>query len=77
MLDTVSQIAIFTFGASSIILIGRKNRWGFVAALITQPFWFYTAYIHGQWGVFGANFVYAASWIYGFYQWFFKSEKPE
>ncbi len=75
MLDTISQIVIFTFGTLSIILIGRKNRWGFVAALITQPFWLYTSYAHGQWGIFAASCVYAASWLYGFYEWFIKKEK--
>lgn len=74
MLDAISQIGIFTLGVSSIILIGRKNRWGFVLALLSQPFWFYTAYAHQQWGVFGANIIYTASWLYGFYQWFFKKE---
>lgn len=75
MLDTISQIVIFVFGALSIILVGRKNRWGFVLALLAQPFWFYTAYKHRQWGILAANFVYAVSWLYGFYQWFIKKEK--
>ena len=75
MLDTISQVGIFVFGVSSIILIGRKNRWGFVLALLSQPFWFYTAYIHQQWGILAANCVYAASWLYGFYGWFLKKEK--
>ncbi|MBI4086053.1 MAG: nicotinamide mononucleotide transporter [Candidatus Liptonbacteria bacterium] len=75
MFDTISQVGIFVLGVSSIILIGKKNRWGFVLALLAQPFWFYTAYVHQQWGVFGANFVYMASWLYGFYQWFIKKEK--
>ncbi len=76
MLDTISQIGIFVLGVSSIILVGKKNRWGFALALLAAPFWFYTAYAHEQWGVFLANFAYTASWLYGFYQWFFKKDQP-
>ena len=75
MLDAISQIGIFVFGVSSIILIGRKNRWGFVLALLSQPFWLYTAYIHRQWGVTLSAALYSASWAYGIYEWFFKKEK--
>ena len=75
MLDTISQIGIFAFGVLAILLVARKNRWGFVFGVLSIPFWFYTAYVHQQWGVFFANFAYAASWFYGFYQWFFKKEK--
>lgn len=75
VLDTVSQIAIALFGLSSIFLIAKKNKWGFVLALIAQPFWFITTYIHEQWGIFALSFVYSGTWLYGFYQWFFTDNK--
>jgi len=75
MLDTVSQIIIFIFGIASIILVARKNKWGFVAALVAQPFWIYTSYVNEQWGIFFVSFVYAASWAYGAYQWFSEDKR--
>ena len=75
VLDAVSQIAIALFGLSSIFLIAKKNKWGFVLALIAQPFWFITTYIHEQWGIFALSFVYGGTWLYGFYQWFFTDNK--
>lgn len=50
MYDSISQVAIFILGAGSIILIAKKNKWGFVLGLLSQPFWFITAYINEQGG---------------------------
>ena len=69
-LDSISQVGVFIFGVSAILLVARKNKWGFVAGILSQPFWFYTAYHHRQWGIFLMNFVYAGTWIYGLYNWF-------
>lgn len=77
MLDNISQIIIFICGVTSIILVARKNKWGFVFALLAQPFWFITTYINKQWGIFFVNFVYAGSWMYGFYEWFIKDKKEK
>jgi len=46
MLDTISQIGIFIFGVLGIILVARKNKWGFVFGLLSQPFWYITAIIN-------------------------------
>ncbi len=75
MWDAVSQIAIFVFGVLAIVLIARKNKWGFVFGLLTQPFWFITSYIHEQWGVFFVSITYTLSWIYGVHEWFYKDGK--
>jgi len=71
-LDTISQIGIFLFAVSALFLISRKNKWGFVLGLLSQPFWYYTSYHHQQWGIFFLNFAYTGVWTYGFYQWWFK-----
>lgn len=73
--DLASQGVIFTFGLASIILVARKNKWGFIFGLATQPFWFITSYLHQQWGVFFVTIAYTASWAYGAYNWFVKSPK--
>lgn len=77
MFDHISQVAIFALGTTAIILVARKNKWGFVAGLISQPFWYITAYINEQWGVFFVSFIYTASWGYGIYEWFFKDNNKK
>ena len=75
MFETISQIAIFILSATAIILVAKKNKWGFVAGLLSQPFWFYTSYQNKQWGIFLMNFIYLSSWIFGIYNWFFKDKE--
>jgi len=75
MWDQISQFAIFIFGALGILLIAKKNKWGFVFGLLTQPFWYITSFIHRQWGVFFVSIGYTLSWLYGVYQWFSDKEK--
>lgn len=72
MWDIISQIGITIFGVTAIILVARKSKWGFVFGCLSQPFWFITSYINHQWGVFFLNFIYAGTWIYGVYNWFYK-----
>lgn len=75
MLDNISQIGILALGPLSILLVAKKNKWGFVAGLASQPFWFMTAYINEQWGVFLVNMVFTFSWALGVYEWFYKDKK--
>jgi len=72
MWDTIAQIGVTIFGVIAIILVSRKNRWGFVFGLLSQPFWFITSYCNKQWGVFFLTVIYTFSWIYGIYEWFKK-----
>ena len=77
MLDITSQIAIFVFGVTSLILITKKNKWGFVIALFGQPFYFYTSYANKQWGLFLVTLVYTFIWAYGAYEWFSKKKRKK
>lgn len=38
MWDIISQVAIVFLGAGAIILVAKKNKWGFVLGLASQPF---------------------------------------
>jgi hypothetical protein len=64
------QIFIFILGVSAIWLANDSDpairRWGCVLGLASQPFWFHTTFVHEQWGIFAASFVYAYSWWRGF-----------
>ncbi len=74
MWDTIAQIGIAVFGISAIILVAKKNKWGFVFGLLSQPFWLITAFLNEQWGVFLLSIVYVGSWAFGIYNWFFKDK---
>ena len=51
-IDAIAQIGITIFGVAAILLVAKKNKWGFVMGLISQPFWLMTSYLNKQWGVF-------------------------
>jgi nicotinamide riboside transporter PnuC len=73
--DLFAQVGISMFGIVAIILVSRKNKWGFVFGLLSQPFWFITSYINHQWGVFIVSIIYLISWGYGIHKWFGKKDK--
>jgi len=75
MWDTIAQVGIATLGIAAIILVARKNKWGFALGLASQPFWFITAYLNKQWGVFLVSVVYTCSWAYGVYKWFYADKE--
>lgn len=71
----ISQIAIIVFSCLSIFLFSTKDyfRYGFVAGLIGQPFWIYSAINTAQWGIFVVSIWFTISHIRGiknhFYWW--------
>lgn len=75
MWDSISQIGITIFGVAAIILVAKKNKWGFVFGLLSQPFWIITSFINKQWGVLFLSIIYIGSWTLGVYEWFYKKEK--
>jgi len=75
MWDIASQIGIAVLGISSVVLVAKKNKWGFVLGLLSQPFWFITSFLNEQWGIFFLSLVYTGSWCLGIYEWFYKDKK--
>ena len=74
----ISQLLLGFFGVIAVFLSQSANtnlrRYACLFGLAAQPFWFYTTFIHGQWGIFGLSFFYTASWLQGFYtNWVMKS----
>lgn len=64
------QIGIALTGAVAIWLSQDKRdsfrKWACVFGLIGQPFWFYSSWTAGQWGIFALCFLYTYGWIKGF-----------
>ena len=73
-LDTIAQIGIAVFGVAAVMLVAKKNKWGFVLGLASQPFWLITSYLNKQWGVFFLSIIYLFSWSLGIYNWFYKDK---
>lgn len=77
VLDIIAQVGVAIFGISAIVLVAKKNKWGFVLGLFSQPFWLLTSFINKQWGVFFVCIIYTFTWVFGIYQWFFKNKKSK
>ncbi|MCK4626034.1 MAG: hypothetical protein KAV00_12030 [Phycisphaerae bacterium] len=76
----ICQIGIFVFGLSAIwLLSGDKSygKWGFLLGLLGQPFWFWTAATHRQWGVFVLATAYTFAWCHGIYTHILKGKRAE
>jgi nicotinamide riboside transporter PnuC len=74
-LEAISQVGITIFGITAVFLVAKKNKWGFVLGLISQPFWLMTSFLNKQWGIFILSIVYTFTWCFGIYEWFYKKEK--
>ena len=77
MFNIIVQAAIFILGTLAIVLVAKKNKWGFVAGFFSQPFWIITSYKNQQWGVFLVSIIYTFSWAFGIYEWFYKDKKED
>lgn len=76
----IPQICIIIFGASAIWLVSRRerwSRWGYIAGLLSQPFWFWTTIKHEQWGVLALAVWYTYSWMQGVYNYWIRKDNNE
>lgn len=67
----LEQIAIGLCGVTAVFLSQdarvERRRFACLFGLAAQPFWFYATWKAGQWGIFALSFLYAFSWLRGFY----------
>lgn len=66
----IDQLAIALLSPLAIGLIrqpgnGRRQRWGCVVGLVSQPFWFYSVWHSGDWGIGVGCALYTAIWVQG------------
>lgn len=61
------QIIIAISGGLAIWLTQTKNfqRFAPIIGLIGQPFWFYSAFVTEQWGIFALTAFYTIAWFKG------------
>ncbi|MFH1248642.1 MAG: nicotinamide mononucleotide transporter [archaeon] len=71
-IEIISQLGIVFFGIIAMILVARKNKWGFIFGLLSQPFFIISAIISHQIGLLILSIAYTFTWAYGIYTWFFK-----
>lgn len=68
-METIAQVTIMLTGMSMITFFSCKGdrmmKWGFIASLAGQPFWYYTLITHRQWGAFVLTNVYIIMSIRG------------
>jgi hypothetical protein len=77
-MENISQIGIIIFGASAIWFVSRREkwrRWGYLLGILSQPFWFISAYQSKQWGIFLLSVWYTYSWTQGIWNYWIKPEK--
>jgi hypothetical protein len=76
----IDQIAIGLCGVTAVFLSQDKResvrRYACLFGLASQPFWFWTTWHAHQYGIFSLSFLYAFSWVRGFYAHWIKA-KPE
>jgi hypothetical protein len=65
-IENISQIAIGFLTTLSIFALARKHyRIGFVLGLLSEPFWLYSTYVGGLWGMFAVVVCATGSNLYG------------
>ena len=77
----LAQVGIFIFSTPALWLVSRREswgRWGYIAGLAGQPFWFYTTIKAEQWGIVALCCFYTYSWLQGIYNfWWYKETKQK
>lgn len=75
----MGQVALAVFSTLAIWLSqderADSRRWGAVFGLLSQPFWFYTAYQAEAWGVFFMSLIYSVAWLRGIRNGWFRSRR--
>ena len=74
----LAQAGIILYGLPTLVLVGFKNsnirRWGYITALLGQPFWFIATLHNDQWGMLILVCCYTITWINGIHQHWIKNE---
>lgn len=72
MLETVDRLVqpvLPVLVATTLFLIAKRNRWGFVVGLATQPVWILTYWLHRQWGGLLTVAISTSAFVVGVREW--------
>lgn len=65
--NDVVQALLMIFSAAAIGLVTsddpKRRRWGPVFGILGQPFWIYSAFHSGQWGICVLSIWYTVQWV--------------
>jgi nicotinamide riboside transporter PnuC len=75
MIDGLVQVGIVVFGVLSLVLIARKNPWGFVHGLIGEFLTIIYTVVNSQFAILALAMIQAFIWGYGIYKWFYLNDK--
>lgn len=68
----IAQLMILMTGIPAVVLAQTGSpkyaKWGPILGLIGQPFWLYSTWTAGQWGMFINAILYTMAWGYGFWR---------
>lgn len=75
------EVMIFVLGSAAVFLLNTNSRWskyGAILGLLSEPFWFLSAYMSQSWGIFAVSFIYTLSYCVGVYRfWFCKTKQSK
>lgn len=77
-METFSQIMLFILSMLTTMLLVRTDnwkRWGYIVALASQPFWFYSSIVAGQFGTFCLSIFNTCFWVIGINNYWIKAKK--
>lgn len=69
MENIICQTGIVVLGLLSVFFVARKNIWGPICGLLSEPFWFWSSWQNEQWGIFLLSVVYTVMWTYAVFRW--------
>jgi len=68
--EAIAQVGIIVFGVLAAWITQQRNeslkKYACVFGLASQPFWFYSSWESGQWGIFVVSGIYTVVWAIGF-----------
>lgn len=75
-LDLLLQFLLPAASLASMLLVARRNRWGFVVGLAAQPAWAFTYVVHRQWGGLITCLLASGALALGIREWFAMPPHP-
>lgn len=74
LMETIAQTVISFTSLAAVWMITREEawaKWGYLIGIAGQPFWLYSTFEHGQYGMLFASALYTWFWLHSIWkEWF-------